>query len=294
MAIPTDHDLLQRFTAAHDHAAFHELVRRHLDLVHGIARRSLKNPAEADDVTQAVFLLLSQKARRVQRHTTLAGWLFRATHYCIQNAQPAARRRTHHEQKAGGSMPTAPRSTPDELLSILDAALADLPRPIREAVLLRYLEGRTVDETSAQLGISPAAAGKRATRGLDQLRIYFSRHGYATTPTLLTGMLATESATAAPLHLATAIVATLSTGTTAAKTALLAKNDRQRHDRGLRKNHHCRRHCHSRNRRRRNDRPASRPTQSSPNHRRHHQPFSARPGTCTTSPSSNFRARPRR
>src|SRR4051794_21524500 len=59
--------LIQAYVARHDHDAFAELVRRHVSLVYNAARRQLSDPADADDVTQAVFILLMRKAKWMTR-----------------------------------------------------------------------------------------------------------------------------------------------------------------------------------------------------------------------------------
>ena len=56
----TDGELLQRYAAGRDAEVFAELVRRHGGMVHATASRLARE--EAEDVTQAVFLLLAQKA----------------------------------------------------------------------------------------------------------------------------------------------------------------------------------------------------------------------------------------
>jgi RNA polymerase sigma factor (sigma-70 family) len=74
-------------------AAFAMLVRRHVDLVYAAALRHTRDPGLADDVTQAVFIVLTKKVRRLRRHSTLAGWLILVTRYVARAAIRARTRR---------------------------------------------------------------------------------------------------------------------------------------------------------------------------------------------------------
>jgi len=67
----SDHELLADYAATHSSAAFNELVSRHIDLVYTAAARQVHNPHLAEDVTQAVFLILSQRARAISPKSVL-------------------------------------------------------------------------------------------------------------------------------------------------------------------------------------------------------------------------------
>lgn len=74
----TDHDLLRRYVRDRSEPAFAELVRRHSPWVGASATRQVRDPHLADDVTQAVFLLLATKAPSFPESTPVAPWLFGA------------------------------------------------------------------------------------------------------------------------------------------------------------------------------------------------------------------------
>jgi DNA-directed RNA polymerase specialized sigma24 family protein len=56
----SDRELLERFCARRDEAAFTQLLRRHGPMVIGVGRRLLRQEADAEDVFQATFLLLAR------------------------------------------------------------------------------------------------------------------------------------------------------------------------------------------------------------------------------------------
>src|SRR5262245_14908145 len=72
----TDGELLGRFVAARDEAAFEALVHRHGPMVLGLCRRLLKNSHDAEDAFQATFLLLARKATSVIKRESVGCWLF--------------------------------------------------------------------------------------------------------------------------------------------------------------------------------------------------------------------------
>ena len=71
----SDAELLGRFVARRDEAAFGELMRRHGAVVLGVCGRILGDAHAAEDAFQATFLLLARRASRLTAPGSLAGWL---------------------------------------------------------------------------------------------------------------------------------------------------------------------------------------------------------------------------
>src|SRR4051812_13745578 len=95
----SDRDLLARFVAGGDQAAFAAVAARHTGMVLGVCRRTLARAADAEDACQAVFLLLAEKAARIRWHGSVAGWLYTVARRVARNARVAAERRARRESR---------------------------------------------------------------------------------------------------------------------------------------------------------------------------------------------------
>lgn len=233
-SVEADDELLRRFATAGDRAAMDALVRRHVAFVYAAARREVRDEHLAEDVTQAVFRLLTRRARSVPLGR-LGGWLFRATRYAAANARKMEARRTHHERIAAVRAAPAGAAEPHDSsseyespwLPLLNDALASLGPRDREAVILRYLRGQGIDAVRAALGVSEAAARKRLTRAVERLRRYFTSRGVPVVAGADAGALgawlaAATASQAAPAHV-TAGVLTAVGGQASAVAHLLAQ-----------------------------------------------------------------------
>lgn len=222
-----DATLLLGYAHQRSEADFAELVRRHLDLVYGVALRELNGDVHlAQDATQLVFADLARKADRLTGHHLLAGWLFNSTRYAAANLVRGARRRQAREA-AAQLMQTMNAPEPADALDwervrpVLDEALAELNERDREAVLLRFLQNRDYAVIGARLALSDNAARMCVDRALDKLRAVLARRGVTSTSAALAVALTTQAVVAAPAGLATTVTgAALATG--AAATAAVS------------------------------------------------------------------------
>src|SRR5690349_17415002 len=101
----SDAVLLAAYIASRSEPAFRRIVERHLPTVRAAARRQVRDPQLADDVAQAVFLLLARKPRSVRQPAMLSGWLLKATHFTCRDALKREGRRAFHERKAAEMTP---------------------------------------------------------------------------------------------------------------------------------------------------------------------------------------------
>jgi RNA polymerase sigma factor (sigma-70 family) len=96
----TDHELIEAWRRQKSDEAFAELVNRYLNLVYTAALRQVRDTHLAQDVAQAVFLVLARKAASLDSKTVLAGWFFRTTRFIASRAVRGEARRHRHEQEA--------------------------------------------------------------------------------------------------------------------------------------------------------------------------------------------------
>ena len=167
----TDTLLLQEFVETGSQQAFTDLVNRHVDLVYSAALRQVHNATLAEDVTQAVFILLAKKASGLRRETVPAAWLLTATRYASLDALKMESRRKKHETKAAQMAPTFVEHDMEvewkwkAVKPRLDEAMSRLSESDRRAVVLKYYERKTYREIGLALGIEEEAARNRA-RGM--------------------------------------------------------------------------------------------------------------------------------
>src|SRR5688572_22412581 len=100
MAMPSEEtQLLHEYVDGRSQDAFRRLVDRYVDVVYAAARRQVRDADLARDVTQAVFLVLSEKAGELDAARPLSGWLLQVTRYASANAVRARARRARHEDR---------------------------------------------------------------------------------------------------------------------------------------------------------------------------------------------------
>ena len=223
----SDMDLVREFARGHSEAAFTELVRRHLNLVYSVAHRHTGNDGDAQDVAQAVFVILARKAAGLHTRTVLTGWLYETTRHTAACQQRTNARRHAREQEVYMQSTLAEDADTaadwHRLAPHLEAAMAQLGEHDRTLLALRFYENKSGPEAATLLGIQEAAAHKRTARALEKLRKIFTRRGITLSATAIAGAVSANSVQAAPAGLAVKLSAVAAKGaaTTTATTTLV-------------------------------------------------------------------------
>ncbi len=222
-----DTELLRRFANLRDQDAFAELVRRHVNFVYSAALRQVNGDTHlAQDVTQRVFTDLARKAATLAGRRVLAGWLFVSTRFAAAKMVRGERRRQAREQEAHMmnrllNDPGANDSW-ERVRPVLDEALGELTEADREAIFLRFFEGREFAEVGARLSLNENTARMRVERALDKLHTLLTRRGVTSTTGALAVALANQAVMAAPAGLALTVTSAALTGAAAVGTGTAA------------------------------------------------------------------------
>jgi RNA polymerase sigma factor (sigma-70 family) len=200
----SDEQLLADFLARRGDEAFAALIGRHGPMVLNVCRRILHDAHAAEDVFQATFLVLANRAAALHRPAALAGFL----HGVAYRLAVRARRRQIQSRPAAvcdrGVAPVDELAW-KEVLGILDHELSQLSDRYRAPLVLCYLEGRTQDEAARQLGWGLNTLRRRLVEGRRLLEARLRGRG-VTLPAALAGLLA-ASAVEVPGSLRAATVA---------------------------------------------------------------------------------------
>jgi RNA polymerase sigma factor (sigma-70 family) len=195
----TDAQLLKRFAAGREEAAFTALVQRHGPMVLNVCRQVLGDVHDAEDAFQATFLILVRKAGGLRQPELLGSWLFGVAHRVAVRARVLLHRQRRREHQ--GVVFPAAQYTQDAVLHewgpLLHEEVSRLPVKYRAPVVLCYYEGKTNTEAALQLHWPIGTVKGRLTRARDLLRKRLRRRGLALCASMLIAQLADGTASAA-------------------------------------------------------------------------------------------------
>jgi len=177
---PTDGVLVQRALSGND-AAFNLLVLRYQRQVYSLAYRMLASADDAADIVQETFIRAYGALASFRQDASFLTWLYKiASNLCIDLIRSRYSKRTIPFEADGGDEwdpPATDRTTlPEE--SALSAAVSDivhrevlnLPDRYRRVVVMRHLQGQSIDEIAERLGIPSGTVKTHLFRGREMLR----------------------------------------------------------------------------------------------------------------------------
>ncbi len=173
----TDAELARR-AAAGDDLAFSLLMRRHRTPLHRFVRRYVGDPDVTLDVLQETFVSAWRALGRYDGRRAFGVWLRAiALNKCRDRGRRAAVRQFLFGDPESAEALRQPDPSPDaerrlvaaERRRALETAIAALPRPLKEALILTYFEEMSHAEAAELLGVTPKAVETRAYRARQQL-----------------------------------------------------------------------------------------------------------------------------
>jgi RNA polymerase sigma factor (sigma-70 family) len=203
----SDSELLSRFAAASDQAAFAHLMERHGPMIWRVCRRILQHTDDAEDAFQATFIVLLRKARFIRTPDLLGNWLYGVASRTALRARTQRRARERRRDPALHAIAQVAedRLLGRELREILDEEINRLPMKLRLPFVLCYLEGRTNEEAARSLRCPKGTVLSRLSRARERLRRRLLRRGVSVSGAVLAACLSAETARAVSRSTASAL-----------------------------------------------------------------------------------------
>jgi RNA polymerase sigma-70 factor (ECF subfamily) len=153
-----------------DETALTALYHEHRSHVYRRCNQMLRNPADAEDLTQEVFMKLHQKIASFRGDSSFSTWLYRVT-----TREVLMHLRGHRAEMISlEDLPREPADKRQQSGTGVEIAIDNLPRQMREVARLRLLLGYSAEETSQELKM-PAMMGVRLfTKAKAKLRKQFA------------------------------------------------------------------------------------------------------------------------
>jgi RNA polymerase sigma-70 factor, ECF subfamily len=161
--------------------AYEELVRRHQGRVLRLATYLLSSEADAQDITQEVFLRAHGNLSRLEQGSSFSAWMRVVTTRLCFNLRRDRATRARNEQGDADERVASPSSA----RTAVEWTLAQLPYPYREVLILRYVEELSLEEIAHTLDVGLSAAKMRLTRARQSFAEVYEREHKTPPPTLL-------------------------------------------------------------------------------------------------------------
>ena len=207
MPEPDDHQLLAAFARTESEPPFAALVRRYVNLVYSTALRSTGNPHHAEEITQAVFIILARKAGKLSPRVVLSGWLYQTARLTSANLMKFEMRRRRREQEVymQSALNGPTEANCKEIAPLLEDAMGRLGQTDRDALVLRFFENKSAAEIGTAMRMNEDTARRRVNRALEKLRKFFIKRGVTSSAAAIAESISANSVQAAPVGLAKTI-----------------------------------------------------------------------------------------
>lgn len=175
-----DRELIDRILDNHPEE-YEKLVRRHQDHIYGLCLSLMKNPTDAEDAAQEIFLKAYRRLRDFRFESTFSTWLYRVAYY---HSLDLLKARSRHPAQSLDALteargefaeePTQPVESTDQT-DLARQALESLNPDERLILSLREIQGLTYEELTETLTLSLDAVKSRLRRARESLRLQ-ARH----------------------------------------------------------------------------------------------------------------------
>jgi RNA polymerase sigma-70 factor (ECF subfamily) len=174
-----DTELIQRWQSG-DAVAFEELVRRWQQPIARFLARQVGQPELVPDLCQEVFLRMYRAGPRYRHAGVFSSWLYRIA---LNVARDAGKRRRAtlplpDPEPAAAGLSAHTRCERKETAAAVERALAELPPPLREVLVLRHYEGMNFEQMARLLGTPASTLKSRFAVALNRLRIRLEQQGW--------------------------------------------------------------------------------------------------------------------
>jgi RNA polymerase sigma-70 factor (ECF subfamily) len=156
--------------------AFREIYNAYRGRVYNLALYSIGDPAQAQDVLQAVFLKVFRGLAAFRFESSLATWIYRIAHNeCREHHRRRRAPFVPLEAVLGSTHEVDPRPNSHDQQArrerdlVIQRAVMQLPFKMREVVVLKYVEGLSYDDMARVLGCAPGTVASRLNRALAEL-----------------------------------------------------------------------------------------------------------------------------
>jgi RNA polymerase sigma-70 factor, ECF subfamily len=180
MTSTDDNDLIGRFRKG-DPSSFEALIRKYQDRVYNVCRYMLKNPEDAQDAAQDVFLKAYRALKEFRPDSTLYTWIYRIAVTTCLDYRRKSRREVFRTEPLTDDLPSD-EPLPEQLYESaemprsIQLALQKLPKKLRAAIVLREIEGLSYQEIAEVLHTSPGTVKSRISRAREELRLLMKKN----------------------------------------------------------------------------------------------------------------------